>query len=155
MDNKTASHYHYKAITRKSSCVNARGIPPAVWWLPLLLSYLGTPPGRVPPGREPPPPWLDLAGYPPPGVWAMAFWEMLQSIMGYGYPPPCGQTDWWKDRHVSKHYLPVVLHAWAVTTMAPCPYHARPDLVRGRGVGPLGSGTPPSLPRPDLPGGKG
>ena len=30
------------------------------------------------------PPWLDLAGYPP-GVCPMAFWEMLQSIMGYGY----------------------------------------------------------------------
>ena len=31
--------------------------------------------------------------------------------MGYGYPPPpCGQTD----RHVSKHYLPVVLRTRAV-----------------------------------------
>ena len=52
------------------------------------VPYLVTPPGRVPPlagpGRVPPP----------------AFWVMLQSIMGYGYPP-CGQTD----RHVSKHYL--------------------------------------------------
>ena len=83
------------------------------WGVP----YLGTPhpdlarggtlpwyppavPGRVPPlagpGRVPP--QLDLAGYPPswtwqgtpppPGVCPMAFWEMLQSIMGYGYPPP-------------------------------------------------------------------
>ena len=24
----------------------------------------------------------------PPGVCPMAFWVMLQSIMGYGYPPP-------------------------------------------------------------------
>ena len=31
-----------------------------------------------------------------------------------GYPP-CGQTDWWMDRHVSKHYLPVVLRTRAVT----------------------------------------
>ena len=59
----------------------------------------GTPPGGYPD--------LDLTGYPPRGVpgpgpdWVppprggvpgpphclMAFWEMLQSIMGYGYPP--------------------------------------------------------------------
>ena len=56
-----------------------------------------------PPGQGTPPPQLDLAGYPPragpgrvpppPGC-PMAFWEMLQSIMGYGYPPsPCGQTN--------------------------------------------------------------
>ena len=72
--------------------MNARGIPPAVYWVLLLLSYsyLGTPPlhpdlagggylTRVPPqqgipwqgnppSRVPPgsvPPWLDLAGYPP------------------------------------------------------------------------------------------
>ena len=38
----------------------------------------------------------------------MAFWEMLQSIMGYGYPPPLW-TDRLMDRRVSKHYLPVVL----------------------------------------------
>ena len=134
--------------------MNARGIPPAVYWVLLLLSYLvpplrpdlagggGTwsgcpPPGRVPPpswpgqggyltreppppagpGRVPPPPldlagyppnwtWyppqLDLAGYPPPAgpgtpppsVCPMAFWEMLQSIMGCGYPPP----PQWADR---------------------------------------------------------
>ena len=68
----------------------------------------GYPPGRVPPGRVSPArvppcqgtPWQGTpqAGYPPstppgypPGC-PMAFWEMLQSIMGYGYPP-CGQTD--------------------------------------------------------------
>ena len=80
------------------------------------VSYLGTP-------------HPDLAGYPPvyapwhsgycckalwdmgtpPGVCPMALWVMLQSIMGYGYLP-CGQ----KDRHVSKHYLPVVLRTRAV-----------------------------------------
>ena len=49
---------------------------------------LGYPTARVPPTRVPP--RLDLAGYPP-GC-PMAFWVMLQSIMGYGYPP-CGQTD--------------------------------------------------------------
>ena len=76
----------------------------------------GTPPARVPPwqgtplARVPPswtwqgtpqpgyplpptrvPPLLDLAGYPP--SCPMAFWEMLQSIMGYGYPPVDRQTD--------------------------------------------------------------
>ena len=80
----------------------------------------GTPPagpGRVPPhpagpGRVPPPPGWTWQGTPPPGVCPMAFWEMLQSIMG---TPPCGQTDGWKDRRVSKHYLPVVLRTRAVT----------------------------------------
>ena len=54
----------------------------------------------------------------PPGVCPMAFWVMLQSIMGYGYPP-CGQTHGWMDRHVSKHYLPVVLRTRAVTISQP------------------------------------
>ena len=63
----------------------------------------GVPPGRVPPPGYPPtrvppcqgiPPWLDLAGYPPPPTSCpMAFWEMLQSIMGYGYPPLRVWTD--------------------------------------------------------------
>ena len=48
----------------------------------------GTPPGRVPPSwtwqGTPPRP----GRVPPLGVCPMAFWEMLQSIMGYGYPPP-------------------------------------------------------------------
>ena len=55
-------------------------------------TWQGTPRSGYPPGWT----WqgtpLDLAGYPP-SVCPMAFWEMLQSIMGYGYPPPCGQTD--------------------------------------------------------------
>ena len=60
-------------------------------------------PGQVPPGGYPvryPPPPRGVPG-PPGGVpgqvpprCPMAFWEMLQSIMGYGYPPPrCGQTN--------------------------------------------------------------
>ena len=72
-------------------------------------------PGRVPPRLDLagyPPPRLDLAGYPR-GVCPMAFWEMLQNIMGYGYPPP---VDRQKDRHVSKHYFPVVLRTRAVTS---------------------------------------
>ena len=51
----------------------------------------GTPLARVPPPPARVPPRLDLAGYPPPS-YPMAFWVMLQSIMGYGYPPR-GQTN--------------------------------------------------------------
>ena len=58
--------------------------------------WQGTPPAGYPSGRVPPwqgtplagyPPWqgTPLAGYPP--SCPMAFWVMLQSIMGYGYPP--------------------------------------------------------------------
>ena len=36
------------------------------------------------------------SGYPPSCL--MVFWEMLQSIMGYGYPPPVDrQIDGWTD----------------------------------------------------------
>ena len=54
------------------------------------------------PGSTPPPPQLDLAGYPPPGVCLMEFWVMLQSIMGYGYPPVDRQIDGWMDRWTDK-----------------------------------------------------
>ena len=84
-----------------------QGTPPArVLPRPGYPPGQGTPPARVPPRPRYPPGWtwqgtpqagpgrvpprLDLAGYPP-GC-PMAFWEMLQSIMGYGYPP-CGQTE--------------------------------------------------------------
>ena len=92
-------------------------------WDPLAgYPPAGYPPGRVPPGQGTPipplagyplagpgraPPRLDLAGYPP---------RLTHGILGnvakhYGiWVPPCGQTD----RHVSKHYLPVVLRTRAV-----------------------------------------
>ena len=96
-----------------------QGIPPVLTWqgVPYLDPPGRVPPGRVTPGRVPTwqgaPPQLDLVGYPPrclphlilgnvakhygiwvpPGVCPMAFWVMLQSIMGYGYPPMDGQTD--------------------------------------------------------------
>ena len=71
-------------------------VPPWSWPGGGYSAYLGTPqqgtpqqgmpPGRYPPGWT----WQGT----PPGVCPMAFWEMLQSIMGYGYPPPrCGQTN--------------------------------------------------------------
>ena len=68
------------------------GYPPVLTW----------PGGGVPPMSWPgwggTLPQSPLAGYPPPswtwqgtplGVCPMEFWVMLQSIMGYGYPPPC------------------------------------------------------------------
>ena len=82
-------------------------------WVPPLAVYsppAGYPPARVPPVRVPPTRVPPHQGTP---LCPMAFWEMLQSIMGYGYPP-CGQTDSWKDRRMSKHYLPVVLRTRAV-----------------------------------------
>ena len=77
-------------------------------WVPSptrVPPHQGTPSPGYPLTRVPPPP-----GYPPPGYLPcqgapprqgtpphgcpMAFWEMLQSIMGYGYPPPrCEQTE--------------------------------------------------------------
>ena len=67
------------------------GYPPAGYppqGTPLWLDLAGYPPNWTWQGT----PWLDLVGYPP-GVCPMAFWEMLQSIMGYGYPPGCEQTN--------------------------------------------------------------
>ena len=63
------------------------GYPP---WQGTPLPWQGTPPAGYPPGRVPP--LLAGPGRVPPGGCPMAFWEMLQSIMGYGYPP-CGQTE--------------------------------------------------------------
>ena len=83
----------------------------------------GTPPARVPPrpgyppgqgtplAREPPQAGPGRVPPPPAAPWhsgkcCKALWDMGT--------PPCGQTDWWKDRRVSKHYLPVVLRTRAV-----------------------------------------
>ena len=73
---------------------------------------LGTPWQGTPPGwtwQGTPLHRLDLAGYPPPSGCPLAFWEMLQSIMRYGYPPPDVDklTKW-------NYYLPVVLCTPAV-----------------------------------------
>ena len=80
------------------------GTPPGGYPDPLGGTQSGTPPGgypvRYPPwGGYPDPPGGYPVRYPPGGVpgqvpphCLMAFWEMLQSIMGYGYPPL------WTDR---------------------------------------------------------
>ena len=122
--------------------MNARGIPPPCSKYSLCCPNWVPPQARVPPlggGTPRPgyPPWpgyppsqgtpprLDLAGYPPAGPgrvpppWlphgilakcCKALWDM-------GTPPPLWTDrimDGWKDRHVSKHYLPVVLRTRAV-----------------------------------------
>ena len=84
----------------------------------------GYPQPGYPPGQGTPrpgyPPW---PGYPPSWTWQgtppgytwqgtppgcpMAFWEMLQSIMGYGYPPPVDrQIDGWMDGQTRVKTLP-------------------------------------------------
>ena len=98
--------------TRKSSCVNARVIPPAAYQMPHLLDggihpWLGYPPGQV--RMVGTPPHLALA-YPPPPIgvpprkgpetshWVppenMGPVEVLWDGDGVNPPPPprCGQT---------------------------------------------------------------
>ena len=77
-------------------------VPPS--WVPTLAGY---PPPGYPPWQGTPHLGTPLAGYPPIWTWQgtppgcpMAFWEMLQSIMGYRYPPPPPvdrQIDGWMD----------------------------------------------------------
>ena len=67
------------------------------------------PPGgwgtRTPPGGYPDPPGGTQSGTPPAAPWhsgkcCKALWDM-------GTPPPVDrQMDGWKDRRLSKHYLP-------------------------------------------------
>ena len=101
-----------------------QGIPPAGYPQEGTPCH-GTPLAGYPPPGYPPPGYPPCQGTPlaglgkvPPPSCPMAFWEMLQSIMGYGYPPPPLWTDrlmdGWKDRRVSKHYLPVVLRTRAL-----------------------------------------
>ena len=151
--------------TRKSSCVNARGILPARGarcWPPWLDLIPPPPAGPDPPQLDWPltwPPWLDwpltwppcpgwtcppLAGVtfdpdtPPPRLdltpplaaltfdpdppgwidlwpWPPPCWIDLWPWYPPGWPgTPSLWTDRWMDRHVSKHYLPVVLRTRAV-----------------------------------------
>ena len=103
----------------------ARGYPIPGWGTP-IQTWPGYPPSR--PGQTTQgTPHLDLAGLPPPLDLARAppVWTWLGyplSGPGQGTHPylhlarvsTCGQTDGWMDRHVSKHYLPVVLRTPAV-----------------------------------------
>ena len=83
-------------------------VPPCqVWWgylrwgTPLTRSnggYLrwGTPDWGTPLARSD-------GGYP---KWGTPQQGYSSSWTWPGYPPRCGQTDWWMDRHVSKYNLP-------------------------------------------------
>ena len=71
------------------------------------VPWLGTLPGQgTPPDRVPP------AGYPPPGCPMAFLGNVANALWDMGTPPPA--VDRQKDRHVSKHYLPVVLRTRAV-----------------------------------------
>ena len=115
------THLHLK--TRKSSCVNARGIPTAAYQVLHLLTEVGYPPVQV---------WWRVPGVPgvPPIRVPPRQGTPLPPGPGSGTPPlpapppgprsgMCGQTDGWMDgwidRHVSKYYLPVVLRTRSVT----------------------------------------
>ena len=119
---KTNSSYK-KVLLRERKRHTARHVASTPY--DVLTGYpprAGYPPSREPPCQGTPPrqgtPWLDLARYPPHrclphgilGNVCKALWDMGT--------PPCGQTDWWMDRHVSKHYLPVVLRTRAVKIAA-------------------------------------
>ena len=88
-------------------------VPPPVltWW---GVPYLGT--AGYPPGRVRPP-----AGYPPPPP-VSAPWHFGKC---------CRQIDGWKDRRVSKHYLPVVLRTRAVINIW-CSNFPFKNFMRGR-----------------------
>ena len=109
--------------------MNARGIPPAMWQVLPMLSYLGWPPPppaglTYPPADWPPLPPAGLtpllAGLtPPPAGLTPPGWTDPPPRLDWPSPPPSWTdlplwTDRWKDRHVSKHYLPVVLRTRAV-----------------------------------------
>ena len=99
-----------------SFCCPTRVPPPGGYLtrVPPLGGYLT----RVPPRggtRTPPRGGYPVRGgtwpgYPPGGVrYPPASWhsgKCCKALWDMGTPPPCGQTDWWMDRRVSKHYLP-------------------------------------------------
>ena len=71
------------------------GTPPGTPRGGYLITWPGLPDPGTPPGGVYPPRGGFLSRVPPRRC-LMAFWEMLQSIMGYGYPPPLW-TDRWMD----------------------------------------------------------
>ena len=89
----------FSVENRKSSCVNARGIPTAAYQVLHLLTEVGYPPIQVWPGGEYPrwgyPHWgtpcwgtpcLGLTGVPPI--------QVLWGVPEVGYPPLLGYPPW-------------------------------------------------------------
>ena len=99
--------------TRKSSCVNARGIPTSVYQVLHLFPEVGYPPG----------PGLTWGGYPrwdthlaggtPPG-WTWLGYHPSWTWTWPGYPPRCGQTDGWMDGQTRVKTLPSRRTTYAV-----------------------------------------
>ena len=125
------------------------GTPPVLTWLGGTLPG-GTLPGYPPswPGRVPPtgPGWVSpsvctmafwvmlqsIMGYGyPPSVCPMAFWVMLQSIMGYGYPPGvCPMAFWVMLQSIMGYGYP---HLWTDRRTDTCQNITFPSYyVRGR-----------------------
>ena len=114
--------------TRKSSCVNARGIPTATYQ---VLHLLGVPPPLSDMAGVPPlpsdlngvPPCLDLAGVPP-------------IRPGWGTPPPSG-PGWGTPPHLDLAEVPPPRPGWGA-----------PPYLDLTGVPPCQTwlGYPPSLP---------
>ena len=166
--------------TRKSSCVNARGIPTRAYQVLHLFPKVGYPPWPGLPGGggtwggAPLPVWgtpgqVWWGGTPQPGLmggyprwgtpkqgvpltrsdggtqggvpplpgWGVPLYPPARSDGGYlrwGTPPPVWTDrlmDGWTDRHVSKHYLPVVLRTRSAMKKfwpregSPCPAYIR------------------------------
>ena len=85
------------------------GWPSSGWLTPPRLTDTPLAGLTHPPGwTDPPPGWTDppLGWTDPPPLG----WTDPPTPSPLAEPPPCGQTD----RHVSKHYLPVVLRTRAV-----------------------------------------
>ena len=102
------------------------GYPPS--WSSLGSTLYGYPPGRVPPGRVPP---QQVPGrVPPPRCLPHGILGNVAKHYGIWVPPPPLWTDRWKDRHVSKHYLPVVLRTRAVMRWMECPKCIKLNLQR-------------------------
>ena len=111
------------SITRKSSSVNARGIPTAAY--PMGGTWGGAPPGQVRQGYSR---WDATPARSDRGVPEVGYPHQGTPPAGPGwgtYPPPGPgrgthlgvdrQMDGFMDRHVWKHYLPVVLRTRSVT----------------------------------------
>ena len=113
--------YH---VTRKSSCVNARGIPTAAYQVLHLFPEVGYPPAGVPP-------WpgltggLPKVGYPPPARvppsqvwWGGGYSRWVTPGRGY-LPPPHVWTDRLMDGQTRVKTLPSCRTTYAVSKNCP------------------------------------
>ena len=121
----------------RSGVPPCRGTPSPHWGTPHQGTPVGVPPSGYPPGWGIPhqgtPCWdthphqgtphlgTPHQGIPhlgSPGQGTAPPIRVPSPGPGSGTPARCGQTDGWIDRHVSKHYLPVVLRTRSVKMTA-------------------------------------